>query len=195
MFENTPNDPIKMGLKLIGVYLAFFIVIAIIIGVLYGVTSSIPVVGEVLLSKSFLSGISITLILFAVRLIIWLVDIKICFKDQYVNSLLIPRVLITIAVFLFLAAFIWSITAGNGNISAIQSQIATYENQIRMLPQDELGQTNAETIREQISFLKGQINYSRCVVWGNYISSLLLLPIIYKLMQKNNKQYRDEADV
>ncbi|MCQ2748448.1 MAG: hypothetical protein MJ246_00075 [Clostridia bacterium] len=46
----------------------------------------------------------------------------------------------------------------------MKDQIANYENQIRMLPQNELGQTNAETFREQISFLKGQINYSRCIV-------------------------------
>lgn len=195
MFENTPTDPIKMGLKLIGVYLAFFIVFAILIGIVYSVTSSIPVVGEIFTAKSFLSGIAITLVLFAIRLIIWAIDVKICFKDRYVNSLLVPRVLLTVGVFLLLACIIWSFTAGGGNIDSMKSQIANYENQIRMLPQNELGQTNAETIREQISFLKGQIYYSGCIVWGNFISALLLLPIIYKLMTKNNNQYRNNADV
>lgn len=195
MFENTPTEPIKMGLKLIGVYLGFFAVFALIIAVLYAVTSSIPIVGEIFLSKSFLSGAAITLVLFAIRLVIWAIDIKICFKDRYVNSLLIPRVLITVGAFLFIAALVWSIKAGSGNISSMQNQIANYENQIRLLPQNELGQTNAETIREQITFLKGQINYSRVIVWGNFISALLLLPIIYKLMTKYNKQYRNDANV
>ena len=195
MFENTPTDPIKMGLKLIGVYLGFFAVFAIVIGVLYALTSSIPIVGEIFLSKSFLSGMAITLILFAIRLIIWVINVKICFKDRYVNSLLIPRVLITVGVFLFIAALIWSLTAGSGSISTMQAQIADYKNQIRMLSDNELGQANAETMREQISFLSGQIAYSRTIVWGNFISALLLLPIINKLMTKNNKQYRNDADV
>ncbi|MCQ2748447.1 MAG: hypothetical protein MJ246_00070 [Clostridia bacterium] len=70
MFENTPTDPIKMGLRLIGVYLAFFTVFAIVIGIAYAFTSSVPVVGEILTAKSFLSGLAITLVLFAFRLII-----------------------------------------------------------------------------------------------------------------------------
>lgn len=189
--DNKHVEPASMAVRLIVTYIISAVIVGVICFALVTFLNVIMNISNVIGREDIISLLVVVGIFFIIRTIAWTMSLKISFKDKYVNSLLLKRVIGIISIVLAVYSIITFAITYNKFVVPNKNEVIKVEKEMALLEQNDKGNDQRVYYQEQIDSLTRRNNYNTLIYVGNAGTILLMIPVIWIGMIDLDKKTRE----